>query len=168
MGFGQEYTKNGVEGFYQTIGSKYNNPHAQDIKTLIQNLAIQNHRYLDLGAGDGIVTQALIESGVNDIIGCEPFLKDLYQINTNKPCFEFSFEDISKGLLKSQYDTIICSYAMHLVPASYLPNLLFNLSLITSHLVILSPHKRPEINLYWKEINQTKLNKTKMREFILE
>lgn len=59
MGFGQEYAKLGIKGYYQQIGDRYTNPHENDIKALIASIAKPELSYLDLGAGNGIVSQAL-------------------------------------------------------------------------------------------------------------
>lgn len=165
MGFGQEYQKHGIDSFYTKIGEDYYNPHEKDIKTLITAIYEPNLTYLDLGAGDGIVSQALIEAGCLNVEGCEPYLFDLYKKRTNKNCLKLTFEDISKGLLTKKYDVIICSYAMHLLDESFLPNLLYYLSQSANQLIILSPHKRPKIESYWSLSNTEVLNKTKMKTY---
>lgn len=166
MGFGQEYAKFGIKGFYEEIGESYTNPHQKDIKNLIKVISVPNLRYLDLGAGDGIVSQELIANNCLNVEGCEPFLNDLYKSRTKLSCLTFSFEDIAKGLLNKQYDVIVCSYAMHLAEKSILPNLLFQLSQSCRKLIILTPHKNPVINIYWTLQEETVLNKTTMRIYV--
>jgi 2-polyprenyl-3-methyl-5-hydroxy-6-metoxy-1,4-benzoquinol methylase len=163
MGFGQEYQKSGVKTFYSKIGKDYYNPHENDVKTLIKSIYNPNHSYLDLAAGDGIVSQALIQLGCERVEGCDPFLYDLFKQNTNLNCLKYSFEDIAKGQLQKKYDVVICSYAMHLVDPSYLHNLLYYLSTISETMVILTPHKRPYINNFWELDKSFTLGKTKMK-----
>ena len=62
------------------------------------------------------------------------------------------------ALQNRRYDTIICSYAMHLCEESMLNNLLYQLSLIANTLIIITPHKRPEIKNWWYEVESFKYN----------
>lgn len=163
MGFGQEYDKLGIKGYYQQIGDRYTNPHENDIKALITSIAKPELSYLDLGAGNGIVSQALKDKNCLSVTGCEPYLTDCFIKNTGFKCLTHSFEDIAQKGLKEKFDVIICSYAMHLVPESYLPNLLFQLKQVADQLVILTPHKRPEISNFWELSYETVLNKTTLR-----
>ena len=163
MGFGQAYAKQGIQEFYKSIGNEYFNPHENDIKTLIKSIADTSKSYLDLGCGSGVVSSALLEKNCVEIVGCDPFLSDVYQKRLNLPCLTYTFEDIAQGKVLKQFDTLICCYAMHLVPESYLPNLLYQLSLISSELIILSPHKRPVIEHFWTLSSEVTLNKTKMK-----
>ena len=166
MGFGQEYQKQGIKEFYNSIGVDYHNPHNADIVKLIKSIYEPNLRYLDLAAGDGIVSQTLLELGCTQIEGCEPFLTDTYIKKTKLNCLNYSFEDIAKGKMQKQFDVIICSYAMHLVNISYLPNLLYQLSLNSEKLIILTPHKRPDINNFWKLSSFKISGKTKMKIYL--
>jgi hypothetical protein len=57
------------------------------------------------------------------------------------------------------FDTIVCSYALHLAEESILPDLFWNLSLISKFLIIISPNNKPtlkkgngwELERYFKE-----------------
>jgi hypothetical protein len=96
---------------------------------------------------------------------------EAYKERTSYPCANLSFEDIAEGNLptisiniasgslqeitvpepnetENQYliDTVVCSFALHLVESpSGLFSLLWQLSLRARWLVILAPHKRPEV-----------------------
>ena len=48
-----------------------------------------------------------------------------------------------------RWRTIVCSFAMHLCSKDYLPTLCMMLACSAKHLVILTPHKRPEIDVTW-------------------
>lgn len=167
MGFGQDYARLGIKEFYQKVGKDYFNPHEGDIKTLVAHLADPTLSYLDLGCGSGVVSEALLESGCSQITGCDPFLSAVYTNKLNLPCLDYSFEEIASGKLTTSFDVIICSYAMHLVPESYLPSLLYQLSTICQKLIILTPHKRPAINHFWQLTNEFTLNKTKLKTYQL-
>lgn len=99
------------------------------------------------------------------------FTAEAYEERTSYPCAKLSFEAIAEGILptisiniasgslqditvpeldetENQYliDTVVCSFALHLVESpSGLFSLLWQLSLRSRWLVILAPHKRPEV-----------------------
>lgn len=102
------------------------------------------------------------------------FTVEAYKERTSYPCANLSFEDIAEGNLptisiniangslqeitvpepnetENQYliDTVVCSFALHLVKSpSGLFSLLWQLSLRSRWLVILAPHKRPEVPFF--------------------
>lgn len=164
MGFGQIYSQLGVKEFYTAIGKDYQNPHEEDIQSLLAPLIVPEKTYLDLGCGNGVASLAIIAHG-GLVTGCDPYLSQVYQQNTSRECLTLSFEDIAQGKLTQQFDSVVCSYSLHLLPSSFLPQFLYQLSLITKELIILTPHKRPEINQYFKEIRREKLNKTTLKVY---
>ena len=100
-----------------------------------------------MGAGTGEITNILNDLGYYNITGLDLYLCKEYEDNTGYKCMEMSFDDIQQGKLQDKkYTTIICSYALHLADKSILHDLLWELSLISEYLVILSPTKKPEIS----------------------
>jgi len=112
------------------------------------------------------------------IVAADPYTATAYQDRTSLTCATLSFTDISEGALppfafktssvaqhhgpqepessdKSQppqciIEMVICSFALHLVEStSLLFSLLWELSLKTHWLVVLAPHKKPEIKDGW-------------------
>jgi len=81
----------------------------------------------------------LVDIGFSNIEGLDPYTYNLYQKKTGKLCLNYSFKDIAQGRLKRKYDLVICSFALHLAEESLLPFILYNLSLITDKLIIISP-----------------------------
>ena len=77
---------------------------------------------------------------------------------------DLTFKEIVEYGIDETYDTIICSFAMHLCEESLLPMLLWRLGECSKNLLILTPHKRPDCNgIYgWKEINRLKKDKVNM------
>ena len=147
-----EYSKIGVTEFYKKYGDTYSNPHEKTIHKhllLILNQFNKNDKILDLCCGSGEVSLFLYNKGFNNISGIDPYTKQNYIDRTGLKCSGMDFSDLSTKGLTEQYNTIICSFAMHLCPKSYLPNLLYQLSLVTHNLIIISPHKKPEINHYF-------------------
>jgi hypothetical protein len=148
------YAKHGVKHYYQTQGADYRNPHESIIRHLLQQVVprwdLDLSHVLDLAAGRGEVTLALQEIGVEQIDAIDPYTHTAYTTRIGRPCEQLTFEDIAQGALKARrYSLIVCSFAMHLVAVSWLPALCVQLRQITPQLLILTPHKRPEIKPAW-------------------
>lgn len=94
----------------------------------------------------------------------DPYTEPAYKKNTGKECLRYDFKDSVNGALENRrYDTIICSFAMHLCEQSMLNNLLYQLSRISDRLIILTPHKRPEINKWFSLQDEILYNRVKLR-----
>jgi hypothetical protein len=149
-----QYEEHGVEGYYSQFGSDYRNPHEAIIQEVLR-LAVERWQIdltsvLDLACGSGEATLALQGLGASEIDGIDPFTGDAYFERTGKTAESFSFEQIASGALHGRhYSLIVCSFAMHLIETSWLPTLLTELGMISNHLLILTPHKRPEIKSDW-------------------
>ena len=161
-----EYENYGVDGFYINFGNEYRNPHFLDIKKAL-DIVIDNWKFkvgtsLDLCAGGGEITSII---GCSE--GCDPYTFDLYEKNTGKNCLRYSFDDIFNGRLNDEYDTIICSYALHLADKTKLPQIIYQLSCVCKHLLIISPTKKPEIDESWgfKIINEAYISGVRVRLF---
>lgn len=158
------YEKLGIEGYYKLHNEDYSNPHVSIIKELIDIsncIKYLGNSILDLCCGSGEITNILesIEPHSFNIEGLDPYTAPAYKKNTGKDCLVYNFKDIVQGALQNRrYDTIICSYAMHLCEESMLNNLLYQLGLIADTLIIITPHKRPEIRDWWKEVKSFKYN----------
>ena len=158
-----EYADLGVENYYRNHGDVYENPHFPYIQQLLEQNKhrIDYNRTLDLACGGGEVTLILSKSpipsekglGFPQTVGCDPFTHQLFEKNTGQTCLSFSFEDIIKGALtnnqspttNNHYTNIMCSFAMHLCPEKQLFPLVAQLFLVTKNIVIITPHKRPEL-----------------------
>ena len=140
-----EYAKLGIDNFYKMNANSYTNPHINIIKKLLSEIQIKGN-CLDLCCGGGEVTNNI---NVDNIIGCDPYTFDLYTKNTSKKCLKYDFKDIANGKITDNFNYIICSFALHLCPASLLDTVLFNLALISENLIIVTPNKKPEIKNYW-------------------
>ena len=141
----ENYEKHGVEGYYLKNSENYINLHEPQIKDLlIKNINKFNfNSVLDLCCGGGEVTTVLLENGIKNIEGADPYTSNLYTKNTGKPCINLSFKDILGGKLRKDYDIIICSFAFHLIEEKDLFTLVNNLFQHTKTLIIIAPHKRP-------------------------
>ena len=156
------YEELGVEGYYKLHCEDYSNPHIKEIEYLLKNEINKDYfgkHILDMCCGSGEVTNIINEYGKYDIEGLDPYTSLAYKVKTGKECLIYDFKDIVCGALKNKrYDTIICSFAMHLCEESMLNCLLYQISLIADTLIILTPHKRPEIKCWWKEESVHKYN----------
>lgn len=144
------YEAFGAEGYYRDHAAGYENPHEAQIQAL---LARNFHRIdstgivLDFAAGGGEVTLALRQLGAQHLAGSDPFTHALFEEKTGLPCLRLSFMDVIKQGINGQYSAIISSFALHLCPAKDLFPLAWNLLQAAPILVIITPHKRPELEL---------------------
>lgn len=162
------YDEHGAEGYYQTFADSYENPHLPEIQALIeQNM----HRFdlsgtvLDFAAGGGEAAATLQKLGASKLIGCDPFTHALFEKKTGLPCLQLSFKEVIRNGLPGDYSLIISSFAMHLCPLKELFSLSWNLLGKTPLLVIITPHKRPElerlhgVELAWEDAVETERGK---------
>jgi hypothetical protein len=161
------YDEYGAEGYYKAHADSYSNPHFPQIRELVNRNAdkMDLAAVLDFGAGGGEVTRVLQESGLGGITGCDPFTFGLYEQQTGLPCLRLSFHDIIRNGLPGNFTTIISSFAMHLCPTKDLFSLTWNLFQAAPLLVIITPHKRPELEnlssfeLVWQDFVCTERGK---------
>lgn len=150
----RKYEELGVENYYAQFGADYRNPHEPIIVEVLGE-AVRRWKpdlscVLDLACGSGEVTLALRELGAQKIDGVDPFTSEAYLLRTGQPAEAVSFEQIAAGVLNGRlYSLIACSFAMHLIDESWLPTLLFQLAQISDCLLIVTPHKRPELKAEW-------------------
>lgn len=148
------YEQYGVSDYYERFGATYRNPHEGAVRAVLRAAVAQwpipLGRVLDLACGSGEATLALQELGAGTIAGIDPYTYAAYAQRTGRAAERLSFEQIAAGALSGRrYDTIVCSFALHLVAASRLPALAIQLSLAGAHLLIVTPHKRPALKLEW-------------------
>jgi 2-polyprenyl-3-methyl-5-hydroxy-6-metoxy-1,4-benzoquinol methylase len=143
-----KYEEHGVDGYYSHYKDSYVNPHYEDVKTSLDwvNTQFAIGNFLDLGCGNGEVSLYLEQKGLNDFEGCDPHFSDIYEKKTGRKCYTMSFEEIAIKGLPNIYNTIICSYSIHLCDKSYFKQLLFQLGEACEHLVIIGPNKNPQID----------------------
>lgn len=149
-----EYEARGVRGFYRDRGAHYRNPHEpairEGLQVIIRDWGLDLTHVLDLAAGSGEVTLALRDLGADRIEGIDPYTFEAYESRTGQAAGRESFEQIAAGALADRhYSLIVCSFAMHLIERSRLPGLCAALSRIGDSLLILTPHKRPELRPDW-------------------
>lgn len=164
-----KYQKYGVKNFYQFNYDQYNNPHEpiinDSLKFVNENWKVNFSKTLDLACGKGEVSKALIKLGYNNIDAVDAYSCKYY---ITEHCQTLAFDDIIKGALDNKkYSIVVCSFALHLLEISKLPTLLYKLTQISDQLLILSPHKRPEIkeNWGWSLQNEMVLDKVRTRLF---
>jgi SAM-dependent methyltransferase len=150
----RQYERYGPRGFFERRGSEYRNPHEPIIRQLLQQAVPAWHldltNVLDLACGSGEVTLGLEQLGAKRIDGIDPFTCEAYRERTGRVAEPIMFEAIAAGALAGRrYSLIVCSFALHLIEASRLPQVALELSRVGDSLVVLTPHKRPIIKPQW-------------------
>ncbi len=99
-----EYLKSSPSDYYSKNAINYKNPHSERvIKALdfiIGKIDIGN--FLDLGCGDGLVSEYLLSKGLDEFKGCDPYFYKIFSNKFKKECYNLSFEDISKNGIKDK------------------------------------------------------------------
>lgn len=110
----------------------------------------------------------MINCGVLTVSGMDPYTENAYRSRTGKDAGNFTFAQISNGdVSTSSYSLIVCSFAMHLLQASELPLMLLQLAVIAPNLVIISPNKKPvvELAMGWSLLEEIEISRVKARLF---
>ncbi len=149
-----QYVEHGADTYYQNFGDQYRNPHEpiirQCLKQALARWPLDLTTVLDLAAGSGEATLALRELGARTIVGVDPFTADAYAGRTGAKAERWTFAEIAAGAMGDRrFSLIVCSFALHLCEASRLPALAYQLGRLGDNLLILTPHKRPEIRVQW-------------------
>ncbi|MEO1516989.1 MAG: class I SAM-dependent methyltransferase [Bacteroidota bacterium] len=142
-----QYDKLGVEGYYQQHGQAYENPHFPYVRQLLlQNRErIDCTHALDFCCGSGEVSRVLLEMGEQTFAASDPYTQAAYRQQLGRDCWSHSFEDVIRGQLEGTFSAVICSFAMHLCPPKQLYPLAHALLTHSPLLVIITPHKRPQL-----------------------
>jgi 2-polyprenyl-3-methyl-5-hydroxy-6-metoxy-1,4-benzoquinol methylase len=163
VGVRNEYADHpgGAEGWYRDQGAAYRNPHTSAVTTTVE-LAVERWptlfaapgRILDFCCGSGEVTRALITSGVDVslIDSSDPYTQAAFESACPGRALagEWTFADVELGALSDhRWNTVVCSYAFHLCEQSRLAAVCTQLAAVADHLVIITPHKRPELSPGW-------------------
>ena len=148
-----EYEAHGVAGFYERFGATYKNPHEPQIRALLERLIpewqLDLSNVLDLACGSGEVSSVILSHGGN-VTGVDPFTFEAYQARTGLEAERWTFEDIADGVLEDRrFELVVCSFALHLVEVSRLPMVAFQLAQTAETLLVLTPHKRPNLKADW-------------------
>lgn len=165
----KQYETHGAQSYYEQFGATYRNPHEPIIVDVLAyalaTWSLDTTHVLDLACGSGEVTLALRAQGVTHITGVDPYTGDAYTERTGQIALPYRFEEIASGALTEIYSLIACSFAMHLVEESRLPTLCYTLASHAPDLVILTPHKRPQIKAAWgwQLRDETVINRVRAR-----
>ena len=149
-----QYERHGAEAYYRKHAKDYANPHEPEVVHALglarSKWDLDLTRVLDLAAGGGEATLALRGLGAARVEGCDPYLFELYERRTGTPAERFSFEDVAGGALAGRaYSLVVCSFALHLVEPSRLPAVCYQLGVVSPALLVLTPHKRPDVRAGW-------------------
>jgi hypothetical protein len=165
------YEVYGVDTYYRNVAASYRNPHYQGVKAVIYTALdiwwknehspqvpdTDTQRILDMAAGSGEVTEAILSWGEKkgtmllDVSATDPYTMQAYADRTQRQCQPLSFRDITDGKLPEEsYTLVVCSFALHLVTDnSELFSLLWELSTKSKWFLVIAPGKRPHIKDGW-------------------
>lgn len=141
------YSAMGVEEYYVAHGAAYRNPHFAEIESVLRQNA---HRVvydsaLDFCCGSGEVSEVLRTLGFAGTTACDPYTHKAFERNIGGSCLRWSFKDVLRGRLEGEFSAVICSFAMHLCPKEQLHPLAHALLDRAPLLVVITPHKRPQL-----------------------
>ena len=173
----ENYEKFGVDGYYKNNADTYSNPHIKIIQnlmnTLTERLDLSGQNILDLCCGTGEITSILNNlsnlnseniKDIKEIKGLDPYTYKIYTERTDKYCYPFDFKDIATGKLTENFDTVICSFGLHLCEKSLLPTVLWQLSRISRTLIIITPNKNPNCSKSeWVLLDEIIQDRVKLR-----
>jgi 2-polyprenyl-3-methyl-5-hydroxy-6-metoxy-1,4-benzoquinol methylase len=147
------YERCGAPQYYRRHGGEYRNPHEAVIGRALQEAMarwrLDLAQVLDLACGSGEITLAL-RPVAGTLQGMDPYTGAAYLARTGQRAEGWSFEQIAAGALEGRrYTLIVCSFALHLPERSRLPLLCRQLSRVAPALLVLTPHKRPELAPAW-------------------
>lgn len=150
----KEYEQHSVRGFYEQYGKDYRNPHEAAIRAVLREglsrWQVDLGHVLDLACGSGEVTLALQEMSCTNIDGIDPYTVEAYRGRTGKLAEAFTFEQIGDGVLEGRrYSLIVCSFGLHLLAPSRLPAVAYQLHRVAPAMIIITPHKRPQLRQAW-------------------
>lgn len=159
-----EYAKHGTPArFYAAAGDTYRNPQERELHAMLLAVVplwgVDVSNALDLACGSGEVTLAVRSALGGQCSGADPYTGGAYQRRTGQACECLSFEDVAAlngAHPPRHYSAIICSFALHLLDASYLFAVLSTLAQWSDTLLILTPHKRPHIkpSMGWRLVHE--------------
>jgi len=166
-GIRDEYARMGVDSYYSANRKGYVNPHLSGVQDCLEWAAdrIDIGYFLDLACGNGEASSHLLSMGLTNFKGCDPYFSAIYEANLGRECYDMRFEDIANKGLPERFDTVVCSYALHLCPRTYWHSLLWSLSTACNHLVIVSPSKHPVVETHFEQVDGTKVGKTHCRVY---
>jgi SAM-dependent methyltransferase len=167
-----EYERHGATEYYDSFGSTYRNPHeaivGKCLRFAVEQWKMDLTTVLDLAAGSGEATLVLRELGAGRIDGVDPFTADAYFARTGVVAERFTFAQIAAGEMSGRrYGLIVCSFALHLCEPSRLAGFMYELGAIGADLLIITPHKRPEIRQSWgwEKVGENIIERVRIRRY---
>lgn len=144
------YASVGVEAYYGEAGSTYRNPHAEQIHELLLRNAgcIDYSAAFDFCCGSGEVSEAILAAGAPLPVASDPYTGAAYRSRCGADCHTYTFEEVVRQGLPGSYSSVVCSFAMHLCPDELLFPLAWRLLEAAPLLVVITPHKRPELEKF--------------------
>lgn len=143
------YDQHGVKNYYENHANEYFNPHAEDVKILLNRLDCYGiFSGIDFSCGDGLVSSHLHKLAWT---GVDPYLNTRYTDITGNRCVRATMEEVSKSMvLLPIVDVVVCSYCIDIFEKSYMKNFLWHLSEISDKLVVIRSNKKVIDSICWE------------------
>lgn len=162
-GIRNEYQAIGIDTYYSEKGDEYSNPHSKDAVSCLN--AVWNDSWtsvLDFACGDGLMTKALSSRKIPNIVGCDKFMSSRYEKETQKNCLKLSFEEVANFEHELPLtDIVVFSYAIDIVPSTYLSGLLYALSCSTEYLLVIRPNNHKLEHFSWSIDKEVRFGKAR-------
>jgi SAM-dependent methyltransferase len=171
------YEEHGADAYYRAFGAGYRNPHERRVRAVLAAVVAAHgpdlSDVLDLACGSGEATLALRDLGAGRVEGADPYTGEAYRARTGADALPYSFADVAEGALARhragrRYTLAVCSYALHLCPASWLPRVAWELARAAEVLVVVTPHKRPDLRPEWgwEELDEIVADRARARVYL--
>jgi len=175
------YRAMGVDGFYEKHAQDYDNPHKEDIHSLLSEFwepEWTNIRICDLGCGDGLVTKWMMANHPGcTAVGIDKWMAKRYTEETGFPSFKLDFHQFAsdmypngtglekpgdpKSKFNDNYDLIICSYAFDLIRESMQHHWMYKLSQFTDRVLLIRPNRKVLDTWSFRPIKKVAVGKAK-------
>lgn len=155
------YEKYGVQEYYKHHSDDYENPHADDVRSLLSMLDCSDiHTGIDFACGTGLVS-----SHLENIVwyGIDPYMSQKYAQITGNMSITGSMEQVSNGeVYVPIVDVIVCSYCFDIFEKSYMNKFLWRLSEWAQQLVVIRSNKKVVDSICWELVDTKIMGKSHM------
>ena len=153
--------QHGVIDYYSRIGPTYENPDEPHIAAALTHVVhrLDLRHVLDLACGSGEATRWVLASGGHSIIAADPYTaqafaaRNVRAIDANYVNFQtYSFERVAAGRLsKARFSTVLCTYAINLLPIEATLPFFTQMRKITDTFVAALPYWSPPTDVpHWR------------------
>lgn len=171
-----QYREMGVDAFYEKHAHDYDNPHKEDIHSLLNEMwhaDWNNIRVCDLGCGDGLITKWMQANHPGcTAVGVDKWMAKRYTEETGCKAYKLSFLEfasnmhpngvgVHNGVFEDKYDLIVCSYAFDLIPESDQNRIMYLLSSMADTILLIRPNRKVVNTWCYNPVKKVAVGKAK-------